>query len=184
MPDLAIKLAIEPPPTFPFLESQCQRALLSVNFHHAREAIPPARQSLTGGVGAVYRRAFLPCQMRNERKFCFFVSSFASSRPVQTQTFTAASIWRQAKRLQGRERLIFQAARGSGDISLAAPGQDKSGASLATKGALERSVKEARSSRGAKTPPTAWVGTHAPASTDAVGAGGVPFHGRNRTCAP
>jgi len=37
-------VAIEPPPTFPFLESQCQRAPLDVNFHHAREATPPARQ--------------------------------------------------------------------------------------------------------------------------------------------
>jgi len=36
-------LAIEPSPTFPFLESQCQRAQLGVNFHLAREAQPPAR---------------------------------------------------------------------------------------------------------------------------------------------
>src|SRR3974390_3549576 len=35
--------ATEPPPTFPFLESQCQRAVSGTNFHHAREATPPAR---------------------------------------------------------------------------------------------------------------------------------------------
>jgi hypothetical protein len=43
-------LAIEPPPTFPFLESQCQRAPLDVNFYHAREATPIARQ-VARGVG-------------------------------------------------------------------------------------------------------------------------------------
>ncbi|MDE2473438.1 MAG: hypothetical protein KGO48_00145, partial [Alphaproteobacteria bacterium] len=37
--------AIEPPPTFPFLESQCQRAPSDVNFYHAREATPPARRN-------------------------------------------------------------------------------------------------------------------------------------------
>ena len=37
----------------------------------------PQDHRLTGGVGAVYRRVNLPCQMRNGRKFRFFVSSFA-----------------------------------------------------------------------------------------------------------
>src|SRR5258706_10201269 len=37
----------------------------------------PQDKPLRGGVGAVYRRAILPCQMRNELKFRFFVSSFA-----------------------------------------------------------------------------------------------------------
>jgi hypothetical protein len=69
---LRIELAIEPPPTFPFLESQCQRAHFGVNFHHARKTTPPARSSPTGGVGAVYRRAVSPCQMRNFEFFAFF----------------------------------------------------------------------------------------------------------------
>ena len=67
-PDVAIK----PPPTFPFLESQCQRANSDVNFHHAREATPPARQCPAGGVGAVYRRVLLPCQTGNRAVFAFF----------------------------------------------------------------------------------------------------------------
>jgi hypothetical protein len=37
----------------------------------------PQEEPLRGGVGAVYRRAILPCQMRNELKFRFFVRSFA-----------------------------------------------------------------------------------------------------------
>src|SRR5258707_13112590 len=37
----------------------------------------PQDKPLRGGVGAVYRRAILPCQMRNDLKFRFFVSSFA-----------------------------------------------------------------------------------------------------------
>src|SRR6185369_1979792 len=74
---IAQVLAIEPSPTFPFLESQCQRAQLGANFHLAREATPPARACLTSGVGGVYRRADLLCQMRNRREFRFFVNRFA-----------------------------------------------------------------------------------------------------------
>src|SRR5690349_3752398 len=69
---LASDVATEPPPTFPFLESQCQRALSDVNFHHAREATPPARQCPAGGVDGVYRRVFLPCQTGNRAVFAFF----------------------------------------------------------------------------------------------------------------
>ena len=84
MPDfsghlIAQVLAIEPSPTFPFLESQCQRAQLGANFHLAREALPPARPCLTSGVGGVYRRATLRCQIRNRREFRFFVSRFAGA---------------------------------------------------------------------------------------------------------
>src|SRR5215831_1855599 len=73
---IARELAIEPPPTFPFLESQCQRAQLGANSHLAREATPSARPCLTRGVGGVYRRANLLCQMRNRADFRFFVSRF------------------------------------------------------------------------------------------------------------
>jgi hypothetical protein len=74
---IAQELAIEPPPTFPFLESQCQRAQLGANFHLAREATPFARPCLTSGVGGVYRRVNLLCQMRNRGEFRFFVNRFA-----------------------------------------------------------------------------------------------------------
>src|SRR5579871_646780 len=35
----------EPPPTFPFLESQCQRAPPRANFHSALDGTPPARKA-------------------------------------------------------------------------------------------------------------------------------------------
>ena len=75
---IAQELAIEPSPTFPFLESQCQRAQLGANFHLAREDLPFARPCLACGVGGVYRRANLLCQMRNRADFRFFVSRFAA----------------------------------------------------------------------------------------------------------
>lgn len=60
--DLRPGQATEPPPTFPFLDSQCQRAVSGTKFHHARDATPPARRSPAGGVGGVYRRVVFPCQ--------------------------------------------------------------------------------------------------------------------------
>jgi len=69
---IAQVLAIEPSPTFPFLESQCQRAQLGANFHLAREALPLARPCLTSGVGGVYRRVNLLCQIRIDANFAFF----------------------------------------------------------------------------------------------------------------
>ena len=62
----------KPPPTFPFLESQCQRAVSGTNFHHARDATPPARLCPAGGVGAVYRRPIGACQTEKNGKFVFF----------------------------------------------------------------------------------------------------------------
>src|SRR5262245_48932011 len=73
-------VATEPPPTFPFLESQCQRAVSDVNFHHAREATPPARHCPAGGVGAVYRRGLPACQTGIARYLHFFAR--IASRPA------------------------------------------------------------------------------------------------------
>src|SRR5258707_9828485 len=100
----------------------------------------PQDKPLRGGVGAVYRRAILPCQMRNGLEFRFFVSSFASGRPAPNRALTAASIWHQGKRLQGRDRLTFEVARQSWETSLAVPEQAPSVASLAANGALDGSI--------------------------------------------
>src|SRR6185437_7893255 len=62
----------EPPPTFPFLESQCQRAAKSVNFHSARDETPPARLRPNGRRGVVYRGASWDCQTYFGPIFSFF----------------------------------------------------------------------------------------------------------------
>jgi hypothetical protein len=74
---LASAWLAEPPPTFPFLESQCQRAALSANFHSARDETPPARSGPTGGearcIGGCLRTV-----KRNLCRFCaFFSAAFA-----------------------------------------------------------------------------------------------------------
>src|SRR6476620_9430206 len=89
---LASDVATEPPPTFPFLESQCQRAISDVNYHHAREATPPARQCPAGGVGAVYRRGFLPCQTGNRAGFAFFCRHRAE--PACATAAECSAFWR------------------------------------------------------------------------------------------
>ena len=68
----ASNVTTKPPPTFPFLKSQCQRAVSGTNFHHARDATPPARLCPAGGVGAVYRRPIGACQTEKNGKFVFF----------------------------------------------------------------------------------------------------------------
>src|SRR5258708_7125827 len=52
----------KPPPTFPFLESQCQRAPPEAKFHFARNGTPLASKVPASGVGAGYMRQVLPCQ--------------------------------------------------------------------------------------------------------------------------
>ena len=63
----------------------------------------PQDHRLTGGVGAVYRRVNLPCQMRNGRKFRFFVSSFAwlPSCAMQRTNSGASALWWRKNRRQG-----------------------------------------------------------------------------------
>ena len=96
-PDVAIK----PPPTFPFLESQCQRAFSDVNFHLARETTPPARQGPAGGVGAVYRRVLLPCQTGNRAAFAFFGARRAAHcSNASAGHFGGQPIWGRSKNTQ------------------------------------------------------------------------------------
>ncbi len=58
----AIRDATEPPPTFPFLKSQCQRARLKHEFPSCQRRNTARKASPAGGVGAVYRRAAGQCQ--------------------------------------------------------------------------------------------------------------------------
>jgi hypothetical protein len=89
-PDTRPDVATEPPPTFPFLESQCQRANPDVNFNHARAATPPARQCPASGVGGVYRRGSLPCQTPNGGFPHFICGPFAR---VVAGLFAVQPIW-------------------------------------------------------------------------------------------
>jgi hypothetical protein len=59
------RAATEPPPTFPFLESQCQRAPLKANFHSSRDGNRPQDRQAIGRRGAVYRGLDFPCQTVN-----------------------------------------------------------------------------------------------------------------------
>jgi hypothetical protein len=69
------RTATEPPPTFPFLESQCQRAalrhelLLCQRSSAARKIVSPA-----GGADRVYRGVPLACQTVNVRLWQIFFS--------------------------------------------------------------------------------------------------------------
>jgi hypothetical protein len=71
---LTSRAATEPPPTFPFLESQCQRATPKANLHSTRDGTPPARRGPTGGVGAVYRGLVFPSQTVNPLIFRIFLT--------------------------------------------------------------------------------------------------------------
>ena len=79
--------AIEPPPTFPFLESQCQRADSSANFHSARTLQPSARSVLRpawagyiGGHVCPVKPVFRPlCAFSKPRFFKLFRGPCGSS---------------------------------------------------------------------------------------------------------
>lgn len=78
---LRFRTTVEPPPTFPFLESQCQRTTSSANFHSTFEAPPlatgcrcaPARWGCIGaGSGTVKRK--------NALRRSFFIEPVDSSK--------------------------------------------------------------------------------------------------------
>jgi hypothetical protein len=70
-------------PRSPSSNHNVKERYFGVNFNHARKTTPPARSSPTGGVGAVYRRAIYPCQIRNCLNFRFFVSGFGIGRRLR-----------------------------------------------------------------------------------------------------
>ena len=65
----AIREATEPPPTFPFLESQCQRAAFRREFSFWQRSNTARKASPAGGVGAVYRGANRLCQTLKTKFF-------------------------------------------------------------------------------------------------------------------
>ena len=65
----AIREATEPPPTFPFLESQCQRAAFRREFSFWQRSDTARKASPAGGVGAVYRGANRLCQTLKTKLF-------------------------------------------------------------------------------------------------------------------
>ena len=77
--------ATEPPPTFPFLESQCQRARRWRDLPSCQRRITARKAGPAGGVGAVYRRVVYPCQTENCRKSGNFRGSkFPTAQRQQT----------------------------------------------------------------------------------------------------
>jgi hypothetical protein len=62
-----IREATEPPPTFPFLESQCQRAAFRREFSFWQRSDTARKASPAGGVGAVYRGANRLCQTQKTK---------------------------------------------------------------------------------------------------------------------
>ncbi len=78
----------EPPPTFPFLESQCQRATSARNFQ-SRTSVPPcARSSVRRGKERVYRGAPLACQTQ---KRCFSKKNLSACGQGENGAFPEAS---------------------------------------------------------------------------------------------
>jgi len=65
----AMRDATEPSPTFPFLESQCQRAAFRREFSFWQRSNTARKASPAGGVGAVYRGANRLCQTLKTKKF-------------------------------------------------------------------------------------------------------------------
>ncbi len=62
-----MRVATEPPPTFPFLESQCQRAAFQREFSFWQRSNTARKASPAGGVGAVYRGADPRCQTQKTK---------------------------------------------------------------------------------------------------------------------
>jgi len=86
----ALNMATEPPPTFPFLESQCQRTRQRREISSCqRRNTARKTDSPAGGVGAVYRGLIGTCQTQNACKSVIF------SEPVDGLPAPAASCQRR-----------------------------------------------------------------------------------------
>ena len=95
-------------PRSPSSNHNVKEPISGANFHLAREATPPARAGLGGGVGGVYRRASKLCQMRNRLKFRFFVNDFrfAQDRPNKGHVDGAGPPFKMAAETRGNLRPV------------------------------------------------------------------------------
>jgi len=100
-----IRDATEPSPTFPFLESQCQRAVFRREFSFWQRNNTACKASPASGVGAVYRGANRLCQTLKTKKFRrLWMSEKRRNRRISDAGFIARNrngMWWQSARTQG-----------------------------------------------------------------------------------
>ena len=86
------RAATEPPPTFPFLESQCQRAALRHELSLCQRSNAARKNVPAGGVEGVYREAVRACQTGNGPRFGFFAAPLPTGSVMLSATASGARI--------------------------------------------------------------------------------------------